>query len=434
MKMEGLSFDNVPAIHIPFRFFNTAPWMGLFAAVILFFSGAEAFDSQWTPQLLAITHLLTLGFMVMVMFGALFQLLPVISGITIPKARVIAPLIHIALVLGVALLVVGFLRFQYHLFFYALPLLVAAFVFFLVALGSRLRHNIRGGDSIYVIRFAALSLMVTIVLGVVRVLTYLGYNDFFVIQSITNLHLGWGLAGWSLLVVMGVSYQVIPMFHITPCYSKKITKTVPALLFFCLLGLSFIQGEVLSKMLIIIICLVMAFYATYSLFLLSKRKRKIRDLTVYFWRLAFICLGGGAFLLAINQFFELSGRFNTTLGVLAIYGFFISVIMGMLLKIIPFLTYLHLQRQCMTRYELLPSLPNMREIISENQAVWQFRLHVISLLLLLFCTVFSQAASIAGLAMLLDFMWLGISVTKASKLYYQHSRRIINTAPVVCDS
>ena len=150
MRMEGLSFDNVPAIHIPFRFFNTAPWMGALAACILIFSGPGVFISQWSPQLLAMTHLLTLGFMVMIMFGALFQLLPVISGITIPKARIVAPFVHSALLLGIFLLVLGFLNSQYLLFIYALPILALAVLVFLIALGARLRHQIRGGNTIFV--------------------------------------------------------------------------------------------------------------------------------------------------------------------------------------------------------------------------------------------------------------------------------------------
>ena len=78
MRMQGLSFDNIPAMHIPFRFFNTAPWMGVLAAVALMAGADVGLHSQWTPSLLAATHFITQGFMATVMLGALFQLLTVI--------------------------------------------------------------------------------------------------------------------------------------------------------------------------------------------------------------------------------------------------------------------------------------------------------------------------------------------------------------------
>ena len=101
MRMKGLSLEAIPPIHLPFRFFNTAPWMGVLAALVLLSSAEQAFSTQWSPELLGITHLLTLGFMTMVMLGALFQLVPVISGRVIPGGTVVATLVHLLLLTGV---------------------------------------------------------------------------------------------------------------------------------------------------------------------------------------------------------------------------------------------------------------------------------------------------------------------------------------------
>ena len=430
MRMEGLSFDNLPAIHIPFRFFNTAPWMGVLAACILIFSDPSVFISQWSPQLLAMTHLLTLGFMLMIMFGALFQLLPVISGITIPKARIVAPFVHSSLLLGIFLLVLGFLNSQYLLFIYALPVLAFAVLVFVVALGARLRHQIRGGNTIFALRLAVICLLFTLGLGVIKALNYLGYGDVNSVISlsrISNLHIVWGLMGWSLLLVIGISYQLIPMFHVTPKYNAKLAKVLPVMLFSCLLATTFIEQAMVVKILIITISLLSATYAGYALFLLHNRKRKIKDLTVYFWRLALVCLFLLTMLLLASQIINLPASVGILLGALAIYGFLISVIMGMLQKIIPFLSYLHLQRQCMACYELLPSLPNMREIISEKKAVWQFRLHLTGILMVSLAIIMPQfllLSQLAGFCMLIDFIYLGFNVALASRLYHQHTKRI----------
>ena len=36
MRMQGLSLETIPPIHIPFRFFHTAPWLGAAAGVAIF--------------------------------------------------------------------------------------------------------------------------------------------------------------------------------------------------------------------------------------------------------------------------------------------------------------------------------------------------------------------------------------------------------------
>ena len=40
MRMKGLTLETIPPIHIPFRFFNTAPWMGVLAALVLLLAAA----------------------------------------------------------------------------------------------------------------------------------------------------------------------------------------------------------------------------------------------------------------------------------------------------------------------------------------------------------------------------------------------------------
>lgn len=432
MRMEGLSFDNIPAIHIPFRFFNTAPWMGVLAAVVMFFAGSDGFVSQWTPALLAITHLLTLGFMLMVMFGALFQLLPVISGEAIPYASKIVSLVHITLVLGVLLLVCGFIFQQYLFFHFALPVFLLAFITFLGSLGSLLLKNIRGGESIFSIRLAAVALLLTIFLGMLRAWQYMGFEQPFSVANLAQLHLAWGLSGWVLLLVMGVSYQVIPMFHVTPNYPRKLAIILPSAIFslLCLLSvLSNMQsGTSLVAGLVALLCSQIVIYAGYSLWLLTQRKRKIRDLTVQFWRLALLSLLLLAVLLLISVLAGSKSVYASSLhlaiGIVAIYGFACSVIMGMLQKIIPFLAYLHLQRQCMINVEMLATLPNMREIISEKQSQWQLRLHLIALLMLLVTVVVPELAPISAMAMAIDFVWLGLCIALASRSYNQHSRRV----------
>ena len=75
-----LSFDQAPPISAPMRYFLTAPLFAILAGVLILVSGPDIFASRWTPAALALTHLITAGFMLQVMLGAMQQLLPVAVG------------------------------------------------------------------------------------------------------------------------------------------------------------------------------------------------------------------------------------------------------------------------------------------------------------------------------------------------------------------
>jgi len=123
----------------------------------------------------------------------------------------------------------------------------------------------------------------------------------------------------------------------------------------------------------------------------------------------------------------LQQRAPVIIGILMIYGFASSVIMGMLQKIVPFLSYLHLQRRSMSSFELLKTLPHMGEIISEPRSRWQFRLHLTALLALLAAAMTGFFAEAAALLMAADFAWLGFTMASATRLYRKTAVRIVKT-------
>jgi hypothetical protein len=87
---SGLSLDQAPPIHLPLRLLLTAPWFAVAAGVVLMSVGEPALVSRWTPGALALTHLITVGFLGQAMCGALLQMLPVIAGARVPGVRGVA--------------------------------------------------------------------------------------------------------------------------------------------------------------------------------------------------------------------------------------------------------------------------------------------------------------------------------------------------------
>ena len=429
MRMPGLTLESLPSINVPLRFFLTAPWFGILAALLLLFGGPGLWTSHWNPALIGLTHLLTLGFMTMTMLGALFQLLPVLSGVQIPGGGSLAGAVHVLMVAGVLCLSAGFVAGEYFLLGVAVVLLAMALVGFAVAIGSKLVANIAGGDSIRAIRLAVAALVVTIGLGFYRALGYL-----YPLEStlnLTMLHVSWALLGWVLILIMGISFQVIPMFQVTPDYPPVLTRFIPPVIFASLLLLAFVQLPAAVTVLVIVIGVAVLVYAGFSLRLMQQRKRRLMDVSVRFWQLGFACL-----LVAVPLFwlvFLLPGmaaaavapeRGMMLVAVLMVPGFACSIIMGMLQKIVPFLAFLHLQRHCAGNIRAIRSLPNMHGFISPVRSLWLLRIHAVAIVTLSGAVLYGPLTRIAGLALLFDFGWLAYLMINATLLYAGTRRRI----------
>ena len=127
-KMKGgLNFEQTPPLQLPLRFFLSGSAFGILAGLLLAVSG-DALASRWTPQMLALTHAFTAGFMLQVMCGALLQVLPVAIGGGVPRPILTGGLVHAAITLGAAALIGGFLSAEPTLYVLAGLLLAGGLV------------------------------------------------------------------------------------------------------------------------------------------------------------------------------------------------------------------------------------------------------------------------------------------------------------------
>ncbi len=98
---------------------------------------------------------------------------------------------------------------------------------------------------------------------------------------------------------------------------------------------------------------------------------------------------------------------------LALPGVFLSVISGMLYKIMPFLNWLHLQQ----RGGIGRALPNMKQMIPEASMRGQMRLHFAALALLLAAVPWPALTLPAGLAFTASCLWLEWNLVGAARVY-----------------
>src|SRR5665647_3342613 len=211
--------------------FLTAPLFGAVAGLILAVLGPDTLQSRWSSGALAMTHLIVVDFMLQAMCGSLLQFVAVVAGANIWRPRLVAAVVHPLITAGAIFLASAFLLQQRILFLVAAAVFMLALGLFLTVLAIALWRTPARGMSIHVLRVAVFGLLVTMLLGATLALT-LGLEDHlqsdWSLIALINVHVAWGLAGWALMLVIGVSYLVVPMFQMTPSYPVWLTRLLPA--------------------------------------------------------------------------------------------------------------------------------------------------------------------------------------------------------------
>lgn len=415
-----LSFEDTPPLMVPLRFFLTAPLFAICAAILLFWQGPAALASRWSPDALALTHLLTLGFLAMTMVGSLLQILPVVAGVMLPRQLLSAGLVHGLLSAGALTLSAAFLAATPLLFKLALLLLGGAFLWLLVACALGLWFSSGTSATLAAVRLALIALLLTAGLGLALASAFAWPLELPLMQ-LTRLHVLWGLLGWVGLLVIGVAYQVVPMFQVTPVYSPHLTRWLAPLLFALLLLRSAIemlsrgQPGLWATLAALLIAIGFMLFSAATLYLQARRKRPKADVTILFWRTGLASLLLAAVLWMIgHRMPDMLAPSALTLGMLFIVGFAYSVINGMLYKIVPFLLWYHLQSQVTGR----GMVPNVKLILPDAGAKRQFYAHLAALVLLVGATIWPAAFTlVAALAFGLSSCWLLHNMLAACRVY-----------------
>jgi len=438
VNLRGLSFDAMPPLVVPYQFFITAPLSLIAIGLLWLFAEPFEFATRWSNLALATTHGITLGFMLMVMFGALFQVLPVVTGIAMPQAKRLSRWVHFFLLIGVICLVSGFyIRHNYLLATGAASVLIAMLLFVTGLFISF--PQMRNSPTSWAIRLASFSLLITIGLGIAFIIGWLEPSWFPGYRLWTNVHLLWGIVGWTLLLMMGVSFQIIPMFYVTPDYPKWVSHFLPAAIFGQLV--IFTANKIFSllpsepktdSILLILISISVASYAIYTLYLIRQRKRKALDITIWFWNIAMSSLVIATLLFVATLYYQGANlpQLELILAVTALIGFAMALITGMLLKIVPFLVWLNIQQKWIKHPSKKMPLSNMQQVIPIKVAKRQFYLFIAMLpLIFIIMGGFNSVylIKIAGLQLIITFSYLFYNLYNAKQLYNRLEKQLDET-------
>ncbi len=391
------------------------------------------------PETLLLVHLVAIGWLSLLMCGALFQFVPVLIARPLYSDMLPLPTLGL-LAAGLAALLCGFLQLGGHVdhgfgFFPAAAILLGAgFTLVLWNLGRTLwaarplplpARFVTGG---------LCSLAATVLFGIVFALVLGGVTALPHLVDVAAfglpIHVIAGLGGWLTFTAVGVSYRLLAMFMLAPELEGRTTR-----------GALYLGAAALAAVIVggtAAICLAgnvmwgigiggllglagLALYGGDIVHLYRARKRRVIELNS---RMAAVALANLAATVVLGLGLLLAGRFTDHVGVLAfLIGFAWLTGFGLakLYKIVAFLTWL----ECYGPVLGKTATPRVQDLVTEPRAQKWFALYFVAVwvaalaLLLALPLLFRLGAG----AMLVASLGIGLQLLR--------TRRLANVAPAL---
>ena len=389
-----ISTAQSPPLGLVAPFFLIAP-LGLIAGGLLIAShDAAAFIAINHPHTVAITHAVILGWLTTTIMGATYQLGPVVLGgqlLSVPLGRV-----HLILHAGsVAWFIWSLFYWERLAMVGAATGLVISFLLYLVNAGTAVKRGNRWTLSRAYVAVALGFLVVTAAFGALWVGSH--YEGWFVITpGKLSAHAHLGLVGWLAVMVMGVSYQLVPLFSVVNRAKPRfgwaaLALTVGSLVLFA----AVIFTDPPAALRVPAAMLLAAgplLWAADILRLLRARSRRKLDIQgrATLLSLAFLALTAVLGVTAASGTPLVSDREPARLllayAAAGIFGFAGSPLIGNSYKVLPFLIWFH-------RYRVLVGhspVPLVDDIYSSHAAHAVLGLHTLAVLTLIAAALLGQ--------------------------------------------
>lgn len=417
----GLSYAASPPLALPLRWFLSVPVFGALAGGWLLWAGPAVMAGRWQPQALAYVHLLALGVLLSAMLGALIQLLPVLVGAPLRRAAPIAAGVQALLLPGIVLFAGGLGTGAAPLVRFGSALLLCALLVYAAAALPAWWRSPRSGESARTIGWAGLSFLIAAALGFTLAAGH-GWAGVPLLRRLTDLHAGWALIGWVGLLVAAVAWQVVPMFSITAPYPLWL-RTGLAPVSVAALGLASLDAgwplpDWLGHAAALAAGAALLGFAACTLWLQHRRRRRLPDPWLGYWKLALGCAALAVCLWLAGRFGLRTGSGGSgsstemLSGLLWLLGFGTTLVAGMLQRIVAFLVWLDLS----TRLSAVRSAalaPNVRELIPAAALQRQFAAQFLSVGLTLAACTLPALARPAGAAGVLAWGLLALNLVRA---------------------
>jgi len=334
--MFNISSDYAPPFKMIEPFFKFGSIIYLISIFTLLF--IDTSNDLLDLKVVGFAHLFLLGFVMVIIFGAMAQLIPVALEIGHHNVKLYY-YIFPTLAIGTILMVVGF-WFLPFLLPYGGFLVLVSMLLFLYETFATLKATTANTLTVKSVKVGNIFLTIAIIIGFLMALAIAGGISFD-ISRFLPIHIILVLVGYVTITIIGMSMILLPMFGLAHGYDDSDVNRAFIILIASIIGFSifsYFDITILKIVTIILIFGALGLYLRQMIILYNIRARKIHDIWYKHIYVAFISL---ALAIVFGVFWVLL-KSEIALKVmlwLFIMGFFTFIINGHLIKIIPFLVW-----------------------------------------------------------------------------------------------
>ncbi len=416
--MQLIASKNSPSSQIIIPHFVFGGFCWLVATILIIFYPEAFVQHYFNPKLLSITHLLALGWMTIIIFGALYQLIPVIFEVKLYSEQ-LSFVSFILLATCSISLAISFWNFWIGMPMYisAAGIIVAVILFTVNIYFTALKTKKESIEKDFILT-SVIWLLFTV--GVGLTLSINLRNPFLSLPTteLLKLHAHAGIAGWFIQLIIGVSSRLLPMFMVSHNLNMKKLKCAYYLINAGLISgiiFLFIQWQVAVIISVFSVAIGVIFFLSFQLEAYKKRVRKQLDTGMKQSALSFIFLLI-ALILALILVIDFKKAFSITLQMAVVYGstlmlgFISSLIMGQTYKTLPFIVWLNTYRNRVGKAKI----PLPKELYSENFAniqLWFFATGFIIMMAGIFLKITSIVSS-GGIVLFCSVLLYNFNILK----------------------
>ena len=403
--MSAATTSNSPSKWVVLPHYAFAAVSFVVLCLLLVFS-TDAFGGHYFhPKLLTLTHVAALGWATMIIFGSLYQLLPVVLEVRLYSEKLGTAAFGL-LATGTVLLSVSFWNFWVgDILHIAACLLFISFLLFSYNVVQTARQAPKWGIEADFIVTSTVWLLAT---GLVGLLMALNFRYAFLPKDhvhFLQLHAHLGMVGWFLLLIVGVGSKLIPMFLLAHPENAKSLH-----LSYCLIngGLVLFAADHLFLhfgyyplyAVSVVLGIGSFLYFLYQAKCLGKRPDLDLGMKQTFVALALLLLPI-VLVFVVTLQLGLPQRLLSALylvyGLSIFFGFVSALILGQTFKTLPFIVWMHSYEDYVGRYKT----PLPKDLYSVPLLRWQNIAYLLGLVALLAGVLLAvQAVILAGAVLL----------------------------------
>ena len=370
--MINISQDFAPPFKLVVPYFIIGVIFYFLSSLFLFTLDINSLNIH-NLELISFIHIFLLGFVMMIIFGAMAQLIPVtleVGHFSVEFYYLIYPL----LLIGTILMVLGFTLYV-NLLPYAALLVFLSMLIFLIETFFTIKKVTNYTNVIKMIATSKIFLFIGIVLGLIMTFAYAGQITVN-IPAFSKAHIFSLVFGYVMITIMSLSLVLLPMFGLSHNFSQKPLNNsviLMAISITLIIISSLLNLEIVNKLAYILVVVSMFMYIYQIVLIYKSRARKeidiyYKSLFFAFFSLSLSLLLGFLFIFLKNQTLLYASFW------LLISGFFAYLIIGHLYKIVPFLVWFDKFSPLVGKQKV----PMLTDMVDKKSAHFQFYFGVVS--------------------------------------------------------